>query len=337
LNQKSPVKKRTVMKIKLSFELRITLTYLLFGVCWIILTDILLEIFVNDLTRHSLFQSIKGIVFVVFSALIIYVLSRHYARHQQYIKKHLKDSKIKAEESDRLKSAFLANMSHEIRTPMNGILGFVKLLEESNLSEEQHAIYLSFVKQSSERLLETINDIIEISKIESNQAIYQPYVFDLNDSINYLFGFFTPGTEEKGLNFRLKNKLAGESIFLETDKNKLESVLTNFIRNAVKFTHEGEIEFGCYKEKDDIVFYVKDSGIGIPQNRHRAIFERFIQADLTITKPYEGSGLGLAIAKAHAGLLGGEIHLDSEEGKGSTFWFVLKSPKIVNSSVIPPE
>ncbi len=175
---------------KLSFELKITLTYLLFGVCWIILTDIMLGFFIKDIERHAQFQSFKGIVFVVLSAVTIYLLSKNYARQQLFIQKRLHESKMKAEESEKLKSAFLANMSHEIRTPMNGILGFVKLLDDPTLENEQHSLYVSYIKKSSNRLLDTINDIIEISRIESKQAKLQPSVFELNETINYLYGFF---------------------------------------------------------------------------------------------------------------------------------------------------
>jgi signal transduction histidine kinase len=268
-------------------------------------------------------QLLKGIIYVIISSVIVFVLSRRYSRQQKFIKQHLEKSREKAEESDRLKSVFLANMSHEIRTPMNGILGFVKLLEDTNVSEKKYKSYIGYVKKSSDRLLDTINDIIEISKIESKEATLHLSNVDLNESINFLFGFFQPATLEKGIQFNLKNSFSNEEVFIYTDKNKLESVLINFIKNAIKFTHEGFIEFGCQRKNNSFLFWVKDTGIGIPKDRQEAIFERFIQADLNITKPYEGSGLGLSIAKAYAELLGGKVWLESEEGKGSTFWFSL--------------
>lgn len=312
------------MKMKMSFEFRITLTYLFFGVCWIVFSDILLEAVVHDTGKWTRFQSYKGILYVVISTLIIYGLARHYNNRQRTIKKHLRDSMWKAEESDRLKSNFLANMSHEIRTPMNGILGFVRLLEEVDIDQEQHTLYLGFVKKSSNRLLETINDIIEISKIEAGQAVISKSDFNLNESIQFLYGFFQPAIQEKELQFILQNKLPESGIFLSTDKSKLESVLINFIKNAIKFTHNGHIEFGCFRENGALNFYVKDTGIGIAAERQEAIFDRFVQADLTVTKPYEGSGLGLSIAKAYAAMLDGKIWVESEEGKGSTFWFSMK-------------
>lgn len=315
---------------KLNFELKITLTYFLFGVCWIILTDILLVYIVKDIDRHLQFQSFKGIIFVVLSTLIIFLLSKRYSKQQSFIRKHLQDSRLKAEESEKLKSAFLANMSHEIRTPMNGILGFVKLLDEQGIAKEQHSLYISYIKKSSNRLLDTINDIIEISRIESNQAKLQPSVFELNETINYLFGFFKPETQEKRIKFSLKNSFSESPVMLNTDKIKLESILVNFLKNAIKFTRQGEIEFGCTREDDLFVFYVKDTGIGIPENRLEAIFERFTQAGSTYSKPYEGSGLGLSISKAYATLLNGKIRVESKVNKGSTFWFSFKPELAAN-------
>jgi signal transduction histidine kinase len=316
------------MKKKPGFEFQIALTYFLLGVCWIIFTDILLETYVKDSLHWSNLQSVKGIIFVLISTFIIFILSRRYAKHQKFIKHHLQKSREKAEESDRLKSIFLANMSHEIRTPMNGILGFVNLLEDPHISDENYKNYIDYVKKSSERLLDTINDIIEISKIESKEATLNLSKVDLNESINFLFGFFQPAAKNKGLQFNLKNSFSNEKIFIYTDKNKLESVLANFIKNAIKFTQEGSIEFWCQRKNDSFLFWLKDTGIGIPKARHEAVFERFIQADLNITKPYEGSGLGLSIAKAYAELLGGKIWLESEEGEGSTFWFSLNAKSV---------
>jgi signal transduction histidine kinase len=312
------------MRKKLGFQYRITVIYLLFGVCWIIFTDILLETHVKDALYWTKLQSVKGIIYVIISALIVFILSRRYAKQQKFIKTHLRQLIEKAEESDRLKSVFLANMSHEIRTPMNGILGFVDLLENTDMSSGNYKQYLELLRKSSERLLDTINDIIEISKIQSKEATLNVSDVDLNESLNFLYVFFQPAVKAKHLSFGLNNVLADEKLIVQTDKNKLESILQNFIKNAIKFTHEGSIEFGILQHNNNAIrFYVKDTGIGIPEERHEAIFERFTQADLTITKPYEGSGLGLAISRAYADLLGGEISIESKEGEGSTFSFIL--------------
>ncbi|NQU52913.1 MAG: response regulator, partial [Bacteroidetes bacterium] len=235
--------------------------------------------------------------------------------------KDLINAKEKAEESNRLKSAFLANMNHEIRTPMNGIMGFVDLLQTPELSDEQKNLFTTILTKSCDRLLDTINDIIEISKIESQQPTVHYSEVDINELMDYLLEFFMPEAENKRLIFSMSAELQGEAAKINTDKIKLESILINLVQNALKFTSQGFIRFGYQLHDDTLIFSVKDSGIGIPKNKQKAIFNQFEQADLTFTKPHEGSGLGLTIAKAYAEMLGGKIQVESEIGKGSTFYF----------------
>jgi len=232
-------------------------------------------------------------------------------------------AKEKAEESSRLKSAFLANISHEIRTPLNGILGFADLLQNSEVTEEEQGMYLGLLKESGDRMLNTINDIIEMSKIEADQTALNISILDINEFTEYFYNFYKPEAEHKGLTFKLENGLTGEKIRIETDKNKIGSIISNLLKNAIKFTQAGYVEFGCILEKNILTFYVRDTGMGIPSDRFSAIFHRFVQADLSISRPYEGVGLGLSIAKSYAELLGGKIEVESEEGVGSTFRFIL--------------
>ncbi len=241
---------------------------------------------------------------------------------QEKIKSALK----KAEESDRLKSAFLANMSHEIRTPMNGILGFASLLKEDDLSKEDINRYVSIIQQSGTRLLNIINNLIDISKIEAGQMDLTFETYDLNEQINYLFEFFKPETDKKNLTLRVKPAFKNKPLIFYSDKEKMYAILTNLIKNSIKYSHEGEIEFG-YTIKDDntnktIEFFVKDTGIGIPEERQKAVFDRFVQADIEDKKAYEGAGLGLAISKAYVEMLGGSIGVESNE-KGSRFYFTI--------------
>ncbi|MDZ7820877.1 MAG: ATP-binding protein [Candidatus Marinimicrobia bacterium] len=232
-------------------------------------------------------------------------------------------AKQKAEESDHLKSSFLANMSHEIRTPMNSIMGFLNLLQEPELSGENKDSYINIVKQSSTRLLNTINDIIEIAKIESGHVKTSPEAMEISAVLEYFYNFFKPEADKKGLSLRLKNNIDKSTDVLRTDRNKLESILNNFMDNALKFTSEGFVEIGADRENDRIVFHVSDSGPGIPADRQEAIFDRFIQADMGINRSHEGSGLGLSISRAYAGMLGGEILVRSQPGEGSTFYLTL--------------
>jgi len=230
-------------------------------------------------------------------------------------------AKEKAEESDRLKSSFLANMSHEIRTPMNGIIGFLDLLKQPDLSEENKIAYIDIVTQSSHRLLDTINDIIEISRIETGELKLHMSPVNIPDLMSYFHGFFKQQTGQKGLNYFISNNLPAEIRALQSDRNKLESIISNLIKNAIKFTLSGSVEFGCYYEPDNLVFYVRDTGIGIPEERLDSVFERFVQGDMSFSRPQEGSGLGLSIVKAYVDLLKGKIWVQSEPGKGSTFSF----------------
>ncbi|HCE58056.1 MAG TPA: hypothetical protein DER09_09590 [Prolixibacteraceae bacterium] len=239
-------------------------------------------------------------------------------------------AKEKAEESDRLKSAFLTNMSHEIRTPMNGILGFTDLLLDPGLSSEEKESYIKIVHKSGQRMLNTVNDIIEISKIEAGLVELRYEVTDFNKKVEELFQFFTPEANRKGLKIILKKLLPEEKKYLFTDQNKLYSILTNLIKNAIKYTKAGTITIGCQFKEPVIEFHINDTGIGIPRHRQEAIFNRFEQADIEDTRVFEGSGLGLAIAKSYVEMLGGNIWVESEEanlsaGKtgGSTFYFTL--------------
>ncbi len=232
-------------------------------------------------------------------------------------------AKEKAEESDRLKSAFLANMSHEIRTPMNGILGFSELLKNPNLTGEKQQNYIKIIEKSGNRMLNIINDIIDISKIEAGLMKVDINETCINEKIDFIYSFFKPQAEEKGIQLKLNSSLTDQEIIINTDTEKFYSVLTNLVKNAIKYSNEGTIEIGYSIKDGTLEFYVKDTGIGIPKNRQEAIFERFIQADILDKLARQGAGLGLSISKAYINMLGGEIWIESEIGKGSTFYFTL--------------
>ncbi len=241
--------------------------------------------------------------------------------------KELIKAKEKAEESDRLKSAFLANMSHEIRTPMNGILGFTDLLKSPNLSGEKHQKYIDIIEKSGARMLTTIHNIIDISIIESGQIQVSLSNVDLNKQIDELHEFFSPEAEKKNIQFTIKKSLPDQSVFIETDQDKLISILTNLIKNAIKYTLSGYIELSYTLDKNStpalIQFSIKDTGLGIPEEKQKTIFNRFVQADTKDQMMQEGSGLGLSIASAYVEKLGGKMYLESEIGVGSHFSFTI--------------
>jgi len=244
----------------------------------------------------------------------------------------------KAKESDRLKSAFLANMSHEIRTPMNGILGFADLLKEPNLTGEEQQTYIGVIEKSGARMLNIINDIINISKIEAGLMEVNMQKSNINEQIEYVYTFFKPEVEQKGIKFSYINSLTSKEAILKTDSEKIYAILTNLVKNAIKYTEKGSIEFGYTKSGEYLTFYVKDTGLGIDSDRQKAIFERFIQADISDKQALQGAGLGLAISKAYIEMLGGELWVKSEKGKGSIFYFTIpydvglkKVDEVINS------
>ena len=232
-------------------------------------------------------------------------------------------AKEKAEESERLKTAFLANMSHEIRTPMNGILGFAGLLKEPNLTGEEQQEYISIIEKSGARMLNIINDIVDISKIEAGLMEIKISESNINEQIEYVYTFFKPEVESKGVKLFFINTLPSKEALIKTDKEKIYAILTNLVKNAIKFTSEGSIEFGYRKKEKVFEFFVKDTGIGIPKNRQKAVFERFVQADIGDKRAFQGAGLGLSITKAYVEMLGGKIWVESQPGKGSTFYFTI--------------
>ncbi len=232
-------------------------------------------------------------------------------------------AKEKAVESDRLKSAFLANISHEIRTPMNGILGFTNLLRNPDLTNEKVEKYIELIHLSGQRMLNTVNDIVEISKIEAGIVTIEYEESNLKKRVEEIVGFFYPEAKEKGIALSLDQQLSDDKLAINTDLRKFDAVLINLLKNAVKFTEKGEILVGFVRNESMVEFFVKDSGIGIPMNLQKAIFRRFEQADSSITRSFEGTGLGLAISKSYIELLGGQIRVKSVEGQGSTFYFTL--------------
>lgn len=245
----------------------------------------------------------------------------------------------KAEESERLKSSFLANMSHEIRTPMNGIMGFIEVLQTSKPDSRQQERYLEIIKRSGDRLLTTINNIVQISRIESGQVAVVKEEINICDFMDYFHEFFKPEAEKKGVEVLVSCTCNKNKKVVYSDKNKLDSILTNLIKNALKFTENGSIVCNCNIEDELIRFTVKDTGSGIQKDRLEYIFDRFVQADLSLTRGYEGSGLGLSIVKAYVEMLGGEIWVESTEGIGTTFYFTLPHEAVadVNINTTPDE
>jgi PAS domain S-box-containing protein len=234
------------------------------------------------------------------------------------------DSKNRAEESDKLKSAFLANMSHEIRTPMNGILGFGQLLRKPGLPGEKREHFVNIINANGKHLLDLINDIIDISKIEANQLEINVVKCDVNQVIEELKLTFESSLGQLGkenLLLETRAKIPGKA-WVYTDITRLKQVFTNLLSNAIKFTNEGHVRLGYdFKDTDTILFFVEDTGIGISPEKQKLVFERFRQADESTTRDFGGTGLGLSICQGLVRLFGGDIWVESEKDKGSVFYF----------------
>ncbi|MFW5872679.1 MAG: ATP-binding protein, partial [bacterium] len=239
----------------------------------------------------------------------------------------LKEAKERAEESDRLKTAFLANMSHEIRTPMNGIIGFANLLKNADLGEEERAEFLEHIDKCGESLLTLIDDIIDISKIEAGQIKIRETECKVNLILDELVTYFNnlKNREEKNeIDIRLVKGKEDNNLTFFTDPNRFRQIMINLIGNALKFTRKGYIEFGYTLVNDSFLeFFVKDTGIGIPEDKLEIIFERFGQVVDTSRINPKGTGLGLAISINLVRLLHGKMWVDSKMGEGSTFFFTL--------------
>lgn len=256
-----------------------------------------------------------------------YIALKENVSERKLMEAELIKAKEKAEESDRLKSAFLANMSHEIRTPLNSIIGFSELLGDTDFDQEQKNEFIRAIVENGNSLLSIISDIMDFSMLEAHQMKVRKETFSTKKLLNDLRNDFSKKAVQKGLEFRLTQQINNEDIALNSDLYRIKQIFNNLIGNALKFTKEGHIEVGYEVNEHDVIFHVKDTGIGIAPEYHQSIFERFRQIDLAKTRRYGGNGLGLSISKNLAELLGGNIWVESVPEKYSNFFFTIPYKK----------
>jgi len=279
-------------------------------------------------------------------------LSEHKSELEKLVQKRTKqlDNEISerkvAEESDKLKSAFLANMSHELRTPMNAIIAFTNFLKDRNLPTERREEYVNYITAAGESLLHLIDDIIDIAKIESKELTIHSTRCNITQLLNELHNIFTELKKKRNkdtIQLILDPYSLRNNIFINTDPYRLKQILSNLLENALKYTNKGSVEFGYVQNEKHLEFYVKDTGIGIPEEKFDFIFERFSQIDQSVEKHFGGTGLGLAITRNLVNLLGGKIWIESIVNKGSTFYFTLPfkeihiEPNSANKSTRSPD
>lgn len=244
-------------------------------------------------------------------------LFQTYSQHKQ----ELNRAKTRAEQSDKLKTSFLLNLSHEIRTPMNAIMGFTELLKSDSTTEEEKMAYLKMLKDSSSRLFNTINDIVDMSKIETGNIEVFKSSFKIGEIVNDIYIKYKEESVSKKIKLLSETSDQDSVRYIHSDKEKIVTVLSHLVRNSIKYTDQGFIRISAILEGDDVVFIVEDTGIGIPKSRQETIFESFWRGELTVSDKYEGSGLGLTISKAYSDILGGKLWFESEFGKGTKFYF----------------
>lgn len=325
-------------------KLRYLMLFFLFGYAFIII----LLVF----KIYWLIQFLTAVIFLVGAIFVFLVVKTGFLTIEELITTHknlvetnetlikanklklkLEKAKNKAEEISKLKSNFLATISHEIRTPMNAIIGMTYFLVDTKLNEQQYD-FVQTIKNSADNLLAIINDILDFSKIQSNEIELKEEDFDLRKSIEQVLSLVSPQAKKKNLElFCFIESDVPE--YIKADVHRFRQVLVNLVGNAIKFTLEGEIIVSVEKRYDDqIVFSIKDTGIGIPPQHLNRLFKAFSQIDSSVNREFEGTGLGLAICKNLIRLMGGSIWVESEEGKGSTFSFTIK---VKPSSLSSPE
>ncbi|MUP37784.1 hybrid sensor histidine kinase/response regulator [Labilibaculum euxinus] len=312
--------------VKVKFEYKILISYLLIGGLWISFSDQLAKKIISDPNYLTEIQTYKGWFYVLVTGILFYFL----------LKKHLikiRNAEKKARESDQLKTAFLQNISHEIRTPMNGIVGFAGLLKENDLTKDQKEMYLDIITKSSDQLLNVVNDVLDVSLIDSGNVIINKTQFNLNEFLEQIYSVHST-ILRKNISLRLNNTLYSSDHIVFSDSVKLGQILDNLISNAIKYTPKGEVELGCETKENKLLFSVKDSGIGIAPEYHEKIFDRFHRAEIETTKTIGGAGLGLAICRGNVNLLGGDIWVESNLGIGSKFYFTIPGDFVVQKPTV---
>lgn len=311
---------KTIWMKKIYFENKIALGYLLIGSFWILFSDKILYYFVTDADMLTQAQTYKGWFYIIITTYLLHqFLTNHLGK--------LRAAQQRAQESDQLKTAFLQNISHEIRTPMNSILGFTNLLVKEDITFLDRKRYSEFVTKSTQQLLTIVEEILELSLIQSGNVIIRERPIYLDDLLKEIYLSNAPLIKSE-VTLILETDRHESDLPVLIDEDKLKEIFKSLINNANKFTEQGVITLGYVINNDVIDFFVKDSGVGIPPEIQESIFNSFQKVG-KYNKLYDGIGLGLSICRGYLALFKGSIRVESEPNKGSCFYFTLplKHPK----------
>ena len=316
--------------MKNKIALKITLIYFFIGFLWILFSDMFIQSMAGSSNSITVLQTYKGWFFVSITALLLFFLIRNEIRKKNVIEGNLNKAKLKAEESDILKSAFLSNLSHEVRTPLNGILGFCELMLDDSFSDEDKNVFAKNLTKNGNDLLKLMNDIMDISRIQENQFDISKKMFNLNNLLNHIYldyGQSEPKAVNKQIFFSLVTDKSGKEVELFSDPERVLHVFRNLLNNAFFFTNQGFIRFGFEENESGIELFVEDSGCGIEESSKDLIFKPFFKGKNVIVGN-RGFGLGLAISKGLVKLLGSELLYTSEVNKGSRFYFTINKKDV---------
>ncbi len=306
---------------RISFAYRISFVYVLLGVLWILFSDRIVGNIAVSSLQMQMMSTYKGWFYVLITGILLFFLIRKEINKRNLIYDELLEAKKKAVESDNLKTAFLANLSHYLRTPMNSILGFVELLDDKDTTPENHQLFLRYINENSQNLLQTINNIVDISKMQQGQSRVEPREFRINGLIRGLVSASEFDLDHKRKPITIKSTFGlpdGED-FLFSDSEKISHILACLLDNAIRFTSSGEIEIGYSDGEKCITFFVKDSGVGISEEKQKMLFTKFMSNSSYTISAGEGPGLGLYMASGLAQLIEAKLWLESTGPDGSMF------------------
>lgn len=313
-----------------NFSFRISMIYIVLGILWILFSDRLMFIFFEDTHSLNLVSTYKGWFYVLLTGWLLYLLVRKEMRKRNAIEAQLREAMMKAEESEKLKAAFLNNISHEIRTPLNAILGFSELIVNPELTTEQKESFSGYIKRGTTDLVDTIEDILIVSRIQVGQVQLETSKENVNSVVQSIIDYHHAQLKNqknrKDLHMSFVSGLNDGDALIQTDFRHLKQILNKLIGNAIKFTDSGKVEVRLTRKPGgELLFEVSDTGCGIPLSKKDVVFNPFRQVDEnSLNRKTGGSGLGLSIAKGLVELMSGQLWFESEEGKGSRFYFTLK-------------